>query len=100
MNESLTIYVTAKDIREGEARSPDHCPVARAVRRAVLRTYPNIDPDTLTVQVMAAIAVQWGSDNGPRYINGRYLHASWPAKQWIDAFNSGLPVKPATFILT
>ena len=96
--EQLTIYITAKDIREGKPTNANKCPVARATRRAVLRTQPDIPDGDLSVQVVVQVSADVWAGNV-------WYHVGWwqtsnAVKDWIGKFDRGEPVKPAKFILT
>lgn len=77
----VRIEVTAQDIRRGKKADPDHCPVARALRRA-------------------GLPKAWAGDS--HYGWGEET-ASWPlpkrAKRFIEAFDNGMPVRPFSAVV-
>jgi hypothetical protein len=96
----LRIYVTAKDIREGQARDPEACLVSRATARAIKRVM-KIIPETVTViENVTAHIHGVGHDEVCTY--KCLLHwwvTSGAVSRYIGDFDRGLPVKPASFIL-
>lgn len=60
----LRIYITNKDLREGEPGKTQKCAIARAVRRAIARKYAHVEDVFVSVNV----ATQ-GRDTLGRLIN-------------------------------
>lgn len=80
MKKSVTIIVTAQDIKKGEKKSCSHCPIARAGQRVIKKNVTVGDADL-------------GYDD---------YEARLPQKaiKFIMDFDRNIPVKPFSFKIT
>jgi hypothetical protein len=104
----LRIYITAKDIREGEPRSAIFCAVGRAVRRAIKRVMkldiidvtvvarhsPSRTLGVLVAEIMALVRL----DNGE--FDRLWWKGSKALSDWIFVYDLDTrPSKPASFVI-
>jgi hypothetical protein len=75
----MRIEVTAEDIAAGEPRHSCHCPVARAISRA-----------------MGAAWEAYGDEAGACDTDD-WIDLPAEAERWIAAFDAGRPVEPFAF---
>ena len=95
--DSLTLHVTAKDIREGERMDPKRCPLSRAARRAIKRTMPELEGD---LDVTVLVGIEANTQIGSVIYDIGFWHTSNAVKDWIREFDGGFDVKPRTFIVS
>lgn len=97
MTEPITIYITAKDLREAVRQHGSKCLIARALHRAFLRTHAIPKGAYLDVTVIANPVVQVLQ-------KGRRAEIYWwvtstAAKDLIRRWDTGEVVKPTKFRL-
>lgn len=94
MTPPLTLYATAKDIREGVPVSAGECAIARAMTRAIIRVM-KVEPHHVTISAGLVAHIP----EGMGWVN-HWWSGSTALREWISDFDQGRPVKPATFRIT
>lgn len=87
---NINIPITAEDISEGIPKSPNSCPIARAIRKKFNPTFITVDPWIIHFRL---------EDKLRRNKFFFQIPTNVQAQKFIQAFDLGEPVKPIVITL-
>lgn len=88
--DTIRLTVTAADIKEGQCREPDRCPIARALFRRVLVYSASVGTKNASVKFI---------DGRSQYTSSADYLLSPKAMDFVRRFDAGQSVEPAVFVL-